>query len=214
MGMPVPLYRSSVDSTLFYEVWRTTNEIVERSNIKEMKKVRLFIIASIDGYIACPWDDDMDWFVKFPNPSKNDYGYMDFFNSSDTIVMDELVYNEILCLDVIWPYKDKTTYVICRMEGRREPDGNICFVTKDDAETVARLKQQSGKNIWLIGGEAIEQFFDLLDEMQLVYIPVIHGNDKPLLPEKLKFSQWNLTESKTYDNGVIRLIYQRKTESI
>jgi dihydrofolate reductase len=179
-----------------------------------VKKVKLFIIASIDGYLACPWDDDMDWFVKFPNPSKSDYGYMDFFNSADTVVMDELVYNEIMCLGVIWPYKDKITNVTCRMEGRWESDENIRFVTKDITETVTNLKQQSGKDIWLIGGEAIEHFFDLLDEMQLVYIPVIHGNDKPLLPAKLKLSQWVLADSKSYNNGAIRLTYQRKTESI
>ena len=175
-----------------------------------MKKVKLFIIASIDGYLACPWDDDMEWFVEFPNPTKTDYGYKDFFVSADTVVMDELAYNDIMCMDVIWPYKDKETYVISRFESERKSQENIHFVTGDAIETIANLKQQSGKDIWLIGGEVIEQYFDLLDEMQLVYIPVIHGNNKPLLPGNLKLSQWTLAESKTYDNGAIRLIYQRK----
>jgi len=173
-----------------------------------MKKVKFFIIASIDGYIACPWDDDIKWFVEFPNPSKNDYGYKESFDSTDTIIMDELVYNEILCLDVIWPYNDKETYVISRFE--RKSEENIRFVTDDIAETVTRLKQQSGKDIWLIGGEAIARFFEQTDEMHLVYIPVIHGNDKPLFPEKLSFSQWTLSENVAYDNGPIRLTYQRK----
>ncbi|MDP2335131.1 MAG: dihydrofolate reductase family protein [Bacteroidota bacterium] len=173
-----------------------------------MKKLKFFIIASIDGYIACPWDDDIKWFAEFPNPSKNDYGYRVFFDSTDTIIMDELVYNEILCLSVIWPYKDKVTYVISRFERKSEED--IRFVTDGIAETLARLKQQSGKDIWLIGGEAIAKLFDQSDEMHLVYIPIIHGNDKPLFPEKLSFSQWTLSENNVFDNGTIRLTYQRK----
>lgn len=173
-----------------------------------MKKVKFYIIASIDGYIACPWDDDIKWFAEFPNPSKNDYGYKDFFDSTDTVIMDELVYNEILSLDVIWPYKDKVTYVISRFE--RKSEENIRFITDNIAETVFRLKQQPGKDIWLIGGKAISQLFDQSDEIQLVYIPIIHGNDKPLFPENLSFSQWILSESNAYDNGTIRLTYQRK----
>ena len=173
-----------------------------------MKKVKFFIIASIDGYIACPWDDDNKWFVEFPNPSKNDYGYKDFFDSTDTIIMDELVYNEILNLDVIWPYQGKITYVISRFE--RKSEDNIRFVTDDIAETVSQLKLQSGKDIWLIGGEVISQLFDQADEMHLVYIPIIHGSDKPLLPKNLSLSQWTLSENKVYDNAAIRLIYQRK----
>lgn len=173
-----------------------------------MKKVKFYIIASIDGYIACPWDDDNNWFAEFPNPSKNDYGYKDFFDSTDTVIMDELVYNEILSLDVIWPYKDKVTYVISRFEQKSEE--NILFVTDDITETVSRLKQQSGKDIWLIGDKAISQLFDQSDEMQLVYIPIIHCNDKPLLPVNLIFSQWTLSENNVYDNGSIRLTYQRK----
>ena len=173
-----------------------------------MKKVKFFIITSIDGYIACPWDDDIKWFVEFPNPSKNDYGYKDFFDSTDTVIMDELVYNEILCLDVIWPYKDKVTYVISQFEQKSE--GNIRFITEYIAETVSKLKNQPGKDIWLIGEKAISQLFNQSDEMQLVYIPIIHGNDKPLFPEKLSFSQWTLSENVAYDNGTIRLTYQRK----
>ena len=173
-----------------------------------MKKVKFFIITSIDGYIACPWDDDIRWFAEFPNPSKNDYGYKDFFDSVDTVIMDELVYNDILSLDVIWPYKEKVTYVISRFE--RKSEENIRFVTDSVVEIISRLKQQAEKDIWLIGGKAISQLFDQVNEMQLVYIPIIHGNDKPLLPENLSFSQWALSENNVYDNGTIRLTYQRK----
>ena len=173
-----------------------------------MKKVKFYIIASIDGYIACPWDDDIKWFAEFPNPSKNDYGYKAFFDSTDTVIMDELVYNEILSLDVIWPYKNKITYIISRFE--RQSEENVRFITDDITETVSKFKNQLGKDIWLIGDKAISQLFDHTDEMQLVYIPIIHGNDKPLFSEKLSFSQWTLSENVAYDNGSIRLTYQRK----
>ena len=122
--------------------------------------------------------------------------------------MDELVYNEILSLDVIWPCKDKVTYVISPFE-QRSVD-NVRFIIGEITETVSRLKQQPGKDILLIGDKAIAQLFDHSDEMQLVYIPIIHGNDKSLFPKKLSFSQWTLSENVAYDNGALRLTYQRE----
>lgn len=208
--MPVPRIGIVRDPRFFLGCWRTTKQIVERLNFEDMKRVKLFIIASIDGYLACPWDDDMEWFAKFSNPGKTDYGYKEFFISTDTVVMDELVYNDIMCMDVIWPYKDKKTFVVSRFESERKSEENIQFITSDSIETIADLKQLSGKDIWLIGGDVIEHFFDLLDEIQLVYIPIIHGNNKPMLPGNLKLSNWILAESKAFDNGAIRLIYQRK----
>lgn len=36
-----------------------------------MKKIKLYIAASLDGYIARP-DGDIEWLTGFPNPSNSD----------------------------------------------------------------------------------------------------------------------------------------------
>ena len=78
-----------------------------------MKRIKLYIAVSLDGYIARP-DGDIDWLTEFPNPSKIDYGYKDFFESVDMVIMGGQTYRDIICMDVVWPYKNKTTYVVTR----------------------------------------------------------------------------------------------------
>jgi len=68
-----------------------------------MKKIILYIAASLDGRIAEP-DGGLEWLTGFPNPEKTDYGYKDLLASVDTVIMGGRTYRELLNMDVIWPY--------------------------------------------------------------------------------------------------------------
>ncbi|MCE5226444.1 MAG: dihydrofolate reductase family protein [Porphyromonadaceae bacterium] len=175
-----------------------------------MKKVKLYIAASIDGYIARP-DGDLEWLTGFPNPSKTDYGYKDFFASVDTVIMGARTYQDILLMDVLWPYKDKETYVVTHHA--QETNENIRFISENVVETISELRKNDGKDIWLVGGGQLISILlnaDLVDEMQITYIPVILGNGIPLFPNNPKGSQWSLLENKAFDNEVLQVKYQRK----
>ena len=50
-----------------------------------MKKIKLYIAASIDGYIARN-DGDLDWLMKYPINSETNYGYDDFYILIENIV--------------------------------------------------------------------------------------------------------------------------------
>lgn len=77
-----------------------------------MKKIKLYIAASLDGYIA-RHDGDLDWLIEdYPITPDCNYGYNDFFESIDTVIMGGRTYRDIICMDAVWPYKDKTTYVV------------------------------------------------------------------------------------------------------
>lgn len=69
-----------------------------------MKKIILYIAASIDGYIA-DTSGTIEWLTGFPNPEKTDYGYKDLLASVDMVIMGGKTYRELLNMDVIWPYK-------------------------------------------------------------------------------------------------------------
>ena len=123
-----------------------------------MKKIKLYIAASLDGYIARP-DGDIEWLTGFPNPSNSDYGYKDFLTTVDTVIMGGRTYRDILCMDVIWPYKGMDTYVISHHTWENKED--IRFITENIVETVAGLREKEGKDIWLIGGgEIISMLLD------------------------------------------------------
>lgn len=64
-----------------------------------MKKIKVYIAASLDGYIARP-DGDLDWLSNYPNPSGADHGYKDLLASIDTIIMGGKTYRELLAMDV------------------------------------------------------------------------------------------------------------------
>ena len=75
------------------------------------------------------------------------------------------------------------------------------------------MRKQADKDILLIGGgEMISLLLagDLIDEMKIVYIPLILGNGIPLFPGQPKETKWKLTESKSYDNNVLIVKYQKE----
>ncbi len=73
-------------------------------------------------------------------------------------------YRDILCMDVFWPYKNKATYIITR--NPLPIKDKIHLVTECVVETIFKLKQEEGKDIWLVGdGELITMLLneDLVD---------------------------------------------------
>lgn len=172
-----------------------------------MRKIKLYIAASIDGFIAPP-DGDMDWLVGYPLASKEDH--KSFSDSVDTVILGGRTYRDMCCMDILWPYKDKTAYVVTRnpiME--RE---NVNFITENVIETITELKKQEGKDIWLVGGGKLTAWLHehgLIDEIVVTYIPETLEEGKPLFSDELKLSDWILIEQASYDNNAVKKVYQR-----
>lgn len=175
-----------------------------------MKKIKLYIASSIDGYIA-RMDGDLDWLTKYPINPETNYGYDDFYESVDTVIMGGRTYRDILNMDVIWPYKDKTTYVITRTPMSAKE--NVHFIENNIIETILKLQEEKGKDIWLVGGGEINSMLlehKAIDEMIITIIPVMLGDGIPLFPKNQKESQWSLSENKSFENGIIQVTYKRK----
>ena len=79
-------------------------------------------------------------------------------------------------------------------------------------EAIARLKDMPGKNIAVDSGEGTWRSFlenDLWDGIDMLVHPLVIGNGKPLLDSMPIKAPLRLVESKTYDNGVVNLRYER-----
>ena len=79
-------------------------------------------------------------------------------------------------------------------------------------EAIARLKDMPGKNIAVDSGEGTWRSFlenDLWDGIDMLVHPLVIGNGKPLLDSMPTKAPLRLVESKTYDNGVVNLRYER-----
>jgi len=76
------------------------------------------------------------------------------------------------------------------------------------------LRNEPGKDILLVsGGELTSMLLtaDLIDEMQINYIPVILGKDTLLFPEQSKESRWELIENTTHKSNVLSVWYRKKS---
>ncbi len=181
--------------------------------IKSMKKIILYIAASLDQRIAEP-DGSLEWLNEFPNPEKIDYGYKDLLASVDSVIMGGRTYREILNMDVIWPYSEQMAYIVSHHNwGEKE---NIKFITENIIEMISELRNQEGKDIWLVGGGELVSMLleaDLIDEMQICYIPIILGKGISLFPEQSKESKWKLIGNLAYNSDALIVKYC-KQESV
>ncbi|MDU1892547.1 MAG: dihydrofolate reductase family protein [Dysgonomonas sp.] len=172
-----------------------------------MKKIKLYIAASIDGYIARN-NGSIDWLTDYPILENFDYGYKEFYNSVDTIIMGGKSYRAMLRISEEWMYSDKLTYVVSKHSYQNEQ--HVHFISMNVTETITNLQKEKGKDIWLFGGGEIISLLlnnNLVDEMIITYIPIVLGDGIPLFPLNTKESAWNLTKCETYENGTYQVKY-------
>ena len=173
-----------------------------------MKKIILYIAASLDCKIAEP-NGGSEWLSEFPITEEINYGYKEFIDSVDTIIMGGRSYREVLNMEIIGHYKDQQIYVVTRGWTEKSTN-NVNFITNNVIDNIQQLRNGAGKNIWLFGGGVLTSMLlaaNLIDEMQICYIPVILGNGIPLFPEQPTESKWKLKESKVYDSGILKVDY-------
>lgn len=177
-----------------------------------MKKIILYIAASLDQRIAEP-DGGIEWLSEFPITEEMNYGYKEFMASIDTIIMGGRSWRELSNMDAMGAYADKTVYVVSHHDWGEK--GNIKFITENVIERITALRDEAGKDIWLFGGgELISMLLaaDLIDEMQIAYIPVILGKGISLFPEQSQESKWILTGNKLHPSGILMVEYHRESE--
>ena len=98
----------------------------------------------------------------------------------------------------------------------KRADWNNTTVIRTDVEaTIDALKQQDGPPIILHGSAdlgASLRASGLVDEYRLMVFPVLLGSGKRLFPDQTALSHLRLTESRTFESGVVLLRYQPSEE--
>jgi dihydrofolate reductase len=81
----------------------------------------------------------------------------------------------------------------------------------DTVEAVHKLKEQSGKDLLVIGSGNFAQTLidnDLVDEYRLMIYPIVVGGGKRLFRDGNPLAKLTLTDSKTSTKGVVILTYR------
>jgi dihydrofolate reductase len=175
-----------------------------------MRKVILYISCTLDGYISKP-DNDLSFLDKMQVEGE-DYGYAEFNNSVDTIIIGRKTYQWVINQGYEYPHSDKDVYVITRQE--KSAHNNIKYYNGDLATLVKDIKSKPGKNIYCDGGAEIVNLLynkGLLDEMIISVIPVIVGEGTKLFNNGIKESELKLIKNKSYKSGLVQLHYSMMT---
>jgi dihydrofolate reductase len=178
-----------------------------------MRKVVYSLTNSLDNFIARA-DGGADW-ILMGDEVMNEFPK--FFGSFDTVLIGRKSYdfasqNSPDAGQDMSGFMGMKTYVFSRtMKESSNPSVNI--VSDNAGDFVRSLKNESGKDIWLMGGGILAASLlreRLVDEIGLAIQPVLLGSGIPLFPDLGLQVDLQLLECKTYQNGIVSVSYRVK----
>jgi dihydrofolate reductase len=167
-----------------------------------MRRIRYAVATSLDGYIAGP-KGEADWIIMDP-----DIDFRALFEQFDTFLLGRRTFEPMARVR-----KRETpgvkTFVFSRTL-RQEDHPEVTIVAERVEDTVAALRAEPGKDIWLFGGGSLfRSLLDagLVDTVEVAVMPVLLGEGIPLLPPPARQTKLKLTGHKVYKTGIVSLEY-------
>ena len=169
-----------------------------------MRRIRYQVAASLDGYIAGP-NGEADWIIMDP-----DIDFAALFAQFDTFLMGRGTFDMMVGQQGSAATPGMKTLVFSRtLQQREHPD--VTIVAGDVKETLATLREESGKDIWLFGGgELFRALLEagLVDTVEPAVVPILLGGGVPMLPSPAARTRLTLTQHRLYPkSGIVLLEY-------
>jgi dihydrofolate reductase len=172
------------------------------------RNIIVHVATSADGYIARP-DGDLEWLTSRPAP-KGFYGMGAFMKTVDTMIMGRKTYEVGLQLGGKFDSKDRSI-IFSRQSPPADAPPGVEFVSDPIGPFVKRLREQPGKNIWMMGGgDLIASFLDehAIDEFVINVVPVFIGDGIPLIARRHRHTPLELLSTESFDDGLVQLHYR------
>jgi dihydrofolate reductase len=167
-----------------------------------VRRVRYSVATSLDGYIAGP-KGEYDWIIMDP-----DIDFRELFAQFDTLLMGRVTYEAAASMGPsLW--SGMKVVVFSKTLSARDHPG-VTIVADKTQETVADLRAQPGKDIWLFGGGQLFRSMaeaGLVDTVELSVIPVLLGGGIPFYPAPASQRKLTLTGHKVYSTGIVAVQY-------
>ncbi len=188
-----------------------------------MSKITVFTNLTLDGVMQAPARPDEDRRRGFEHGGWGaPYNAMaqagDSMPGIPALLLGRRTYENFY---TVWPSRKDSPYsalldnmqkyVASTTLSEPLPWINSTLLKGDAAESVARLKQESGTDLVIMGsGELIQSLMraNLIDEYVLLIHPLILGSGRRLFPNAGPSAKLHLVGAKTTDNGVIIATYR------
>ena len=174
-------------------------------------KASVFIATSLDGFIART-NGDLDWLTGAESvPTGQDYGYQEFMDTVDTVVLGRNTFELVSTFDT-WPYSGKRVVVLSSRTAAIPPHlaDDVEWLSLPPQHLVERLAARGASHLYVDGGKTIQGFLNagLIDELTVTRVPVLIGTGVPLFGP-LDHDVWLAhTATRHFENGFVQSKYR------
>ncbi|WP_443147632.1 dihydrofolate reductase family protein [Nitrospira sp.] len=170
----------------------------------------VFIATSLDGFIARE-DGGIDWLPGVGEVGTEDYGYHEFIDSIDAIVMGRYSYEMALSFGA-WPYGEKPVVVLSSRTVAIGQDiaRTVESINAPPHEVVQRLAGRGWRHLYIDGGKTIQGFLreDLIHRLIITTVPILLGTGIPLFGPLSREIHLQHLETRPFVNGLVQSHYE------
>lgn len=167
-----------------------------------MRRIRYAVAVSLDGFIAGP-NGEADWIIMDPEIDFNA-----IFKEFDAVLLGRRTFEMMAGAGNV-EMPGMKTYVLSRTL-RQSDYPNVTILGEEAEQTLAALRAETGKDIWLFGGGLLFRSLlnaGLVNTIEVAIIPVLLGGGISLLPPPAPEAKLKLTGHKVYGTGIVSLQY-------
>ncbi len=200
-----------------------------------MRRLVYCIASTLDGFIAGPdgadptgpdgfWPVPEDYVGHLvaelpeilPGPARDALGVTAEGTHFDTVLEGRRSYEIGLQAGITDAFPHLRHLVFSRTL-TESPDPAVELVATDPVEKVRELKQQQGKDIWLVGGGGLAgALYPEIDQLIIKLGPLTIGTGVPLFSPDAAFDArlWELTDHTVLKSGAAFLTYTRAPDAV
>ncbi len=172
-------------------------------------RASVFIATTTDGFIARE-DGGLDWLTR-ADPGDEDYGFEDFMDSVEALVMGRKTFDFVLTTGE-WAYGKTPVFVLTnrRLELPPRFPGRVEPMALSPAAVAGELDRRGIEDVYVDGGETIQSFLraGLVRRMIVTRLPVLIGTGISLFGDLDTDVDLRLVRSTAYENGWVQLEYE------